>query len=76
MYFKGAFGLCTGIKIQGMVKRLLSLLQICSLQDFFFLVCSKEKFCKLQGFLFSGEEKGGYVCGFFNIYEYCKPAEL
>lgn len=36
MYFNGAFGLCIGIKIQGMVKRLLSLLQICSLKDFFF----------------------------------------
>lgn len=57
-------------------KELLSLLQTCSLQDFLFIVCSKEKFCKLQAFLFSGEEKGRYVCGFFNIYEYSKSAEL
>lgn len=54
MYFNGAFGLFIGIKIQGMVKRLLSLLQTCSLKVFFFIVCSKEKVCKLQGFLFSG----------------------
>lgn len=57
MYFNGAFGLFIGIKIQGMVKRLLSLLQTCSLKVFFFIVCSKEKVCKLQGFLFSGEER-------------------
>lgn len=74
MYFSAAFGLCTGIKIQRMLKRLLSLLQTCSLLDFF-IVCSKVKFCKLQGFLFSGEEKGRYVCDFLNIYEHCLPEE-
>lgn len=51
MCFKGVFGLCIAIKMQWMVKRVLSSQQTCSLQDVF-VVCSKEKFCKLQGFLF------------------------
>lgn len=74
MYFNGAFGLCIGIKIQGMVKDYFHCcrLVVCKI---FFIVCSKEKFCKLQGFLFSGEEKGRYVCHFLNIYEHCMPAE-
>ena len=57
MYFKGTFGLCIAIKIQRMVKGVLSLQQTCSLQDVF-VVCSKEKFCKLQ------TSPGRYVCDF------------
>lgn len=47
MYFRGVFDLCIAIKIQQMVKRLLSSQQTYRLQDVF-VVCSKEKFCKLQ----------------------------
>lgn len=51
MYFKGVFGLCVAAKIQRVVKSELSVQQTCPLQDGF-VVCSKGKFCTLQGFPF------------------------
>lgn len=65
MYFNDAFGLCIGIKIQEWSKDYFHCcrLAVCKI-FFFFIACAKQKFCKLQGFLFSGEEKGRYVCDF------------
>lgn len=56
MYFNGAFGLCIGIKIQGMVKDYFHCcrLVVCKI---FFIVCSKRNSVSCRVFSSQGKRK-------------------